>query len=109
MKRPATTFAASSLLGAALAFGALTAGPAAAGDTALLPADASSCEIFRTLSRVIPGHCAQNPFGSVRSLRLRNNQAGAATNATPIAADAIAAAPAAAVPALDVDPAAEVA
>src|SRR5262245_29884965 len=112
MKRPATTFAASSLLGAALAFGALT-GPAAAGDTALLSEDASSCEIFRNISRVIPSRCAENPFGNVRSIRLRGKpESAAAADVTPIAADAISAAdaiPADAVPAADIVPTTEVA
>jgi outer membrane protein OmpA-like peptidoglycan-associated protein len=88
MKRPATQFAASSLLGVALAFGAAV-GPSTAGDATYLSETASSCEIFRSLNRVIPAHCADGagqPFGKTRSIRLRSNNETSALDAASLAA-----------------------
>jgi outer membrane protein OmpA-like peptidoglycan-associated protein len=57
MTRTTTAFA-SSLLGAGLALATL-ATPVAAQDTVYWLNEASDCEIFRALSAVVPGECAQ--------------------------------------------------
>ena len=55
----ATTFRSATFVAALLVFASAGADRAAAGDATYLAHDASYCEIFRVLSREVPGECRQ--------------------------------------------------
>lgn len=82
----ATKFRTLSCVAALFAFGSLGAETAEAGDATYLAADASHCEIFRVLSRAVPGECggpARSMHGLTRSIRFH-----AAETASSVAAAA---------------------
>ncbi len=88
---PTTKFSTVSCLAALLSFGSLAAAPTAnAGDATYLAPDASHCDIFRVLSRDIPGECrgaTEAPKGlRTRSIKFHAPQQAAAQSmaaATP--------------------------
>lgn len=87
MTRTTHAFA-STLFGAGMALLASTA-PAAAQDATYLPKAASHCDVFRGLSKVIPGHCASEGeralaanLGTTRSIRVHGESGASATPAS---------------------------
>ncbi|MGI9451379.1 MAG: OmpA family protein [Geminicoccaceae bacterium] len=80
----ATKFRTVSCVAALLAFGSVGAVTAKAGEATYLAADASHCEIFRVLSRDVPGECGQ-AAPLTRGLKTRGIKVHAAQQASAAA------------------------